>query len=195
MNGYMKNATVLILLLTTACLGQTVPQSFTDATFEQATPVTQLDSAELRYLPGDGGASRLLLRIDNTGAAALRLRFENMMLPAGATVMVYGVDAGSRLTRADGPFAGAGPLDGNEFWTRPIPGSRIIVELRTPEELPQLPFTLAWEPADPGDFAAPVEAMPVQVERRTSVYRGHAVEHAVIDGVGVWEGDILLGRA
>jgi hypothetical protein len=193
---YMKNIAMFTLLLAAASFAQQTPASLTDGTLEQASSANPVDLSALRYLPGEPGTSKILLRLDNTAdAAALRLHFTDMALPAGATVTVYGVDEQRRLTRLDGPFTAAGPMHGQDFWTRPIPGRAIYIELQTPVEQATLPFTLAgWEAAEPYDFEPLSPAASADVETQISVFRGEAVAHQVVDGVAIWEGDMLLGR-
>ncbi|MBL8210070.1 MAG: hypothetical protein JNK87_05130 [Bryobacterales bacterium] len=190
----MNRIAPLALLLALPALAQLAPESLHDGAIAEAASLTNFDLSQLRYLPAGEGTSKLLLRVENADAPALRLHLKDLALPAGATLIVYGIDENSRLTQLDGPFTAGGPLGGGEFYTRPIAGRTVIVEYRTPEETPQLPFTVeGWEGAEAYLFEPLGEAARA-AETVASVFRGLAVTHSVVDGHGLWEGDILLGR-
>ncbi len=147
------------------------------------------------YLRGEDGAGTLLIRVRKEGAAALRAHLEDFHLPADGRLYVYGLDSRGSITRTAGPYEGAGPMESGEFWTPALPGGEIVLELQTVSEPGSLPFTLqevgVLDGIEEGNWLAE-RSRPL--ETRVSMYRGIPVEHHVVDGYGVWEGDILLGR-
>ncbi|MBL8176184.1 MAG: hypothetical protein JNK48_16015, partial [Bryobacterales bacterium] len=153
------------------------------------------NSARPEFVRGPEGERTLLLRIHSAGAAALRAHFEDMHLAEGDRLFVYGLDANGRVTRSAGPYEAAGPMESGEFWTPALPGADLIVELQSTGEPATLPFLLEEVAVLDGidENAWTVDRRQV-FETRRSWFRGMPVEHHVIDGVGVWEGDILLGR-
>jgi hypothetical protein len=135
-----------------------------------------------------------VLRIRTGDVPAARLYIRDMALPAGALLMVYGVDGDGVVTNVFGPVHGAGPLNSGEFWTDVIVGSEIVVELQVVETLPDIPFeVVGLSPADAKEAMPYVE--PVTSEHRTSLFRGRALTHAVENGMAIYEGDIELGNA
>ncbi|MBL8233562.1 MAG: hypothetical protein JNL98_34015 [Bryobacterales bacterium] len=82
-----------------------------------------------------------------------------------------------------------------EFWTRAVAGKTIVIELHTNDFDATLPFRLEdVAEVDAIEESAELDSRP-DVEIRTSWFRGSAVQHHVVDGMAIWEGDILLGRA
>ncbi|MDX2034080.1 MAG: BACON domain-containing carbohydrate-binding protein [Blastocatellia bacterium] len=81
-----------------------------------------------------------LLRVVSPGARGLRLRLQNLSLPAGATLFV--------LSAADpeeyyGPFRDRGPGDDGEIWTPDVRGESAIIEVFVPTaRTASPPFTL-----------------------------------------------------
>ncbi len=61
------------------------------------------------------------------GASALRLQFENMVLPPGAELYLYN-DHG----QARGPYTGAGPKDFGAFWSHTLPGDTLYLQVHQP---------------------------------------------------------------
>lgn len=158
-------------------------------------PVTGIHEEAFQFFSSDERERVLLFTLDND-SAALRLHFENFRLPQGGQLFVYGLDANNQVTRIAGPYRASGPLNSGEFWSKAVPGVRIAVELQLDEEIATLPFSLR-EVAHLDGIEEREEILDTgkEIERRVSVYRGMIVEHAVVDGVGIWEGDVLLGRA
>lgn len=156
--------------------------------------IPEIRDDAFRFFTTDDSDRVLLLTLSSEGAAAIRVHFENFRLPEGAAVFVYGLDSQNQVTRVSGPYRGAGPLQSGEFWTRSLPGSRVAIELQMNDEPGTLPFSIAEIASqDSVEELAEVLESGRPVERRVSVFRGMAVDHEVVDGVGVWEGDILLG--
>ncbi len=151
------------------------------------------DDAFQFFTTGDTGRT-LVLTLASEGATAMRVHFENFRLPEGARLYVYGLDAQNQVTRIAGPYRGTGPLYSGEFWTRSLPGARVAVELQMNDEPATLPFSIPEiATQDSVEEIAEVLELGRPVERRVSVYRGMAIEHEVVDGFAIWQGDILLG--
>jgi astacin len=142
----------------------------------------------------EDGARLYVLRFSTAGAAAAQVYVRNMALPPGARLYLYGVDADGSVTTIRGAFEGAGPLESGEFWSGAIPGVEIVAELQLGEDVPaSLPFEIAGlavaeQPVEP-------EALSQTEVRgtRTSMFRGVALTHEVVDGLAIFEGDIELG--
>ncbi|MDX1980005.1 MAG: M12 family metallopeptidase [Bryobacteraceae bacterium] len=135
-----------------------------------------------------------LFRVHAPGASALRLHFDNFRLPEGAQLVVYGWSREHGATTALGPFEGAGPLHTGEFRTPAVPGAQAVVELHLRKQLAALPFDLTGvETLDAIEESAAPGPKLAAGEKRTSWFRGLAVEHSVVDNMGILEGDILMG--
>ncbi|MEK7407295.1 MAG: M12 family metallopeptidase [Acidobacteriota bacterium] len=152
------------------------------------------------------GAEFSRLRFASNGAA-LRLYFDAFHLPKGARLFLYGLDAAGAVTCRYGPYTGAGPLDTGEFRSKIVAGVEAVVELQGRQQ-DDWPFsvarigrmdeaTLAWlrEIGDPGLRETEAERAPARGELRTGFYRGKQVVYEVKDGLAIFEGDIILGRA
>ena len=142
------------------------------------------------------GTRVYVLKLRLSGAQAVRVHFERFALRPAEHVFVYGLDSGSRAGAFQGPFDGAGPSLMGGFWTLPVSGDTAIVEYQTSEDrVGLLPFAVV-ELVE----AAPVEHNPTPVStaasggRRVSFLRGVPIEHEVVDGIAVVEGDILVAR-
>ncbi|MFN7935792.1 MAG: M12 family metallopeptidase [Bryobacteraceae bacterium] len=147
-----------------------------------------------QFFTTDNSDRVLVLTLSSSGAAAMRLHFKDFRLPEGAKLYIYGLDSQNQVTRIVGPLRGAGPQQSGDFWTRAIPGSRVAVEVQMNDEIPTLPFSIPEIGALDGiEETAGIVESGRPVERRVSVFQGMAVEHEVVDGFGVWQGDILLG--
>lgn len=157
-----------------------------------------------RNFPDSEEPTTVLLRIANE-SAAMRLHFEDFHLPKGARLYVYGIDAQQQVVSAYGPYLLSGPLSSGEFWTKAVSGATIVIELQTGElqdgdAEATLPFRV--DEVAVSDVIEKKFQSEIQPggelrasELRTSWFRGRVVRHHVIDGMAVWEGDILLGRA
>jgi hypothetical protein len=142
----------------------------------------------IAWRAGDG-RNLAVIRYRLEGGVGIRVHFEEFALKAGE--VVYVTAAG----QTDGPYTGTGPMRTGEFWTRALAGEEVVVEWQTPREDPGgLPFVIreiaesapeVWESTEP----------VVQPELVVSMYRGVPVEHEVIDGLAIVEGDIVLGPA
>ncbi len=147
------------------------------------------------------GTNFLLLRFRAEGADAVRLHFTDFHLPEGARVFLYAVSPEGAAGKVFGPYEASGPMQSGEFWSEAAPGREVVVELQSGGETPgDLPFRVVeMERLD----AAEAEALGVKpaedpagdgpAEIRYSIYRGMPVVHAVKNGLGILEGDILLG--
>lgn len=153
---------------------------------------------------GAGDQATVLIRVANDRSAAMRLHFEDFHLSKDVRLFVYGIDADNNIVDTYGPYLLSGPMSSGEFWTKPVGGKTIVVELQNADMEATLPFRLE-EVAATEDFARELSgrkssdlhdaALPGPAERRWSWFRGAVVQHEVIDGMAVWEGDILLGRS
>src|SRR5688500_112811 len=74
------------------------------------------------------GTGYRIIRYTSPGATAMRLHFSPFHLPPDARLYVYNFSAGKPAIL--GPFTGPGPLDSGEFWTAPLPGEAVAVELQ-----------------------------------------------------------------
>ncbi|MFN7932360.1 MAG: M12 family metallopeptidase [Bryobacteraceae bacterium] len=159
--------------------------------------VFRVDSAaQPEYLRDSDGRRTLLIRLRSEGAAAMRAHFEDVHLSPDARLFVYGLDGNGMVTKTYGPIEGSGPTQSGEFWTPGLPGSQLVIELQSETEPGTLPFAIAEAAVLDGiDETAWTIERRQPAETRVSWFRGMPVEHHVIDGYGVWEGDILIGRA
>jgi Astacin (Peptidase family M12A)/Divergent InlB B-repeat domain len=145
---------------------------------------------KLAFETAEDGTRYLAVRLKSREGAATRLHITGMRLAAGEKLYIYSADG----AHVYGPFEGAGPVQTGEFLSGAIPGTEVIVEFQAGHQLPaDLPFTIrSIEPTN-------LLPSPVQKEQgrevRTSLYGGIPVTHEVVDGMAVYEGDILLGRA
>ncbi|MBI3207635.1 MAG: hypothetical protein HYZ37_01890 [Candidatus Solibacter usitatus] len=170
-------------------------ESETAAAEGRVRQLPAISEEALPFLSATGEDTNLVIRLESPGAVALRVHFENFHLPEGALVYVYGIDAGNRVTQISGPYKGAGPLGTGKFWARPVPGATAVVEVQLPEEIANLPFTLR-EVAIPESYEGWAEAtISRSSETRTSIFRGMAITHDVVDGIAIAGGDMVLGRA
>ncbi|MCC6369181.1 MAG: hypothetical protein IT165_37130 [Bryobacterales bacterium] len=121
------------------------------------------------------------------------MHFQNFHLSPGVQVSLY--RSGDSTPPVKAKYTGTGPLHSGEFWSLPVRGPLVMIELESPIYLETLPFEI-HEAAltDPSEDSFESE-QETKVEVRDSLYRGTAVRHLVIDGMAVWEGDIVLGRA
>ena len=71
-----------------------------------------------------GGGYVWTAAVRSEGARALRIRFTDFELPAGAELYVY-----NQTGQAFGPYTGLGPLDEGEFWSHTVFGPELIVQL------------------------------------------------------------------
>lgn len=153
-----------------------------------------LAADSVRLFSNNAGDNAVLLRIENGNSAAMRLHLENFHLGAGSRLFVYGLNENGEVVGIQGPYTSTGPLSEGQFWTPAVGGVAVMLELQVPGELAALPFQLREAAfTDTVDELLGIEA-PLSVETRTSVFRGTAVEHQVVDGLAIWEGDIILGR-
>ncbi len=139
------------------------------------------------------GTSRLTWRISSPGAAAIRLHFEDFALPPGARLVLRNAQ-GDTLR---GPYTGAGPLEEGSFWSLPVAGDEVWVDLELPAGAPYAAPRITelgrMEAADGREWRdAPA---PERGETRLGEFRGRTLEFEVRDGLAVFEGDMVLGRA
>jgi astacin len=152
-----------------------------------------------------GGAQ--LLRFSAGGAAAYRLYFDNVALPDGARMFLYGLDAYGAVTSVFGPYENSGPVIHGSFRSRIIPGNEAVVELQGRGE-GDWPFRITYVAAidamtlaelrshgDPELSEHPSERKPVRGEKREVMVDGEPVTVEVRGNLAIREGDIVLGEA
>lgn len=191
---------------------------------DAAGPVAGTDPAEARYRPAEldpaaafsietaaDGTRFLLVRYRAEGGEGIRLLLKRFSLPDGARVFIYDRQGRGEAV-VHGPFTRLGPNGDGEFWTPPLSGPEAVLELQFGSlDLADLPFAVAEiEVLDAERFAdlqaaeqeARFDRLREMAEReeqtprlRRSEFRGMVLEHEVIDGRAVFEGDIILGRA
>jgi hypothetical protein len=145
----------------------------------------------LRLDTAADGTQYIAMRLRLDDAPAVRVHISDMRLVAGQRLIVSNADG----TQVFGPYEISGPTNSGEFWTDAVQGSDIIIELQTGSEgAADLPFRVdAIEAAEPAEAIQPISQEPTEVKE--SWYNGIPVSHAVVDGMAVYEGDILLGPA
>jgi astacin len=159
---------------------------------ESAKPATieAIQPANLTFETSEDGTRFIALRFHKDDAAATRVHISDMHLGAGEKLYVY--SAGG--ARVYGPFIGAGPVESGDFWTEAVAGD-VVVEFQAGSDVvADLPFTIDAIEAAEIAGAEPAGEESVR-ESRVSLYQGVPVQHEVIDGMAVYEGDILLGPA
>lgn len=153
--------------------------------------VEDIRATNLKLETADDGTRYISMRLHLEGASAVRVYFSGVELAAGQELFVSNASG----TRVYGPYKFNGPTQSGEFWSESIAGSDVIVELQTgPDGFGDLPFTIeAIEAAELTDVSDPV----VEQHRETveSLYNGIPVVHEVVDGMAIYEGDIVLGPA
>jgi hypothetical protein len=136
------------------------------------------------------GSRVLILRVHHNKASAVTLHLSGLRLPAGMRMFVYALSNGAAIDVA-GPWEASGPSPDGSFWTPAVRGAEAVIELQTDGELPSdLPFDILEVASADG---AQTEQPTSGGEVRTSIYRGVAITHQMADGIGIFEGDIILG--
>ena len=144
----------------------------------------------------EGQDRYLLFRVRQDDAQGLELRFTNLRLPEGVMLYIHN-NSGSGARELVGPLTGTGPNETGEMVLL-MSGAESYLELQIGQgELAEIPFTLEVTAKNdlgavsiPETFSAVANGGPSR-----SIYRDRELEHAVVNGVGIFEGDILLGRA
>jgi hypothetical protein len=145
-------------------------------------------------LSSEDGSLRSEWRIASPGAGAIRLHFVDFGLPPGAQLWLR--NAGGDFRR--GPYTRSGPLEEGTFWSLPVPGEEVVVELILPQgSLAGTPFRIAELGRLAADAGREWQDAPSRErgEMRAGWFRGRIVEFEVRDGEAVFEGDMLLGPA
>jgi hypothetical protein len=159
-----------------------------------AAPTIELD--RLGGYESVDGQLVLLTRISASQAEALRIHLSDVRLPEGASLYVYGIDAAGQAIDVQGPITLSGPHRTGEFWSKPVAGEDVILELQVSgEPLPVLPFEI--------DQVVKADASELNFSRQagethlvegagTVLFRGAEVPYSLVDGQAVVEGDILV---
>lgn len=146
--------------------------------FPQLTP----DSIPA-YQSASDGTQFTTLRIRKAGADAVLVRFEDVRLPEGGSLLVYGSDSAKI-------WSFNGELDPVAV----VSGDTATIEIQCVDQCaPDLPFTISEISA----AASLPESggSPGSQELRSGHFRGVDLEYAVRDGLAVFEGDMILGQA
>ena len=178
----------LVVCSACACFAATPPKGLLTAPL---MAVADVHTTNLKLETAEDGTRYIAIRLRLDGASGVRVYISGMQLTAGQKLLVSNLTG----TQVYGPYETAGPTQSGEFWSEAIEGSDVIVELQTgPDGVGDLPFKIeAIEAAKISDIQVPT----VKQQRETveSLYNGVPVTHNVVDGMAVYEGDILLGPA
>jgi hypothetical protein len=151
----------------------------------------------------DGGLR--ILRFGAPGAAAYRFYFEGVALPAGARMILYGIDVSGRVTSVFGPYTESGPLGDGSFRSRVIPGVEAVIEVQGMETGPwqfRVPRVAALDAglladlranASPDLTEAPEQRRPPRRERTQIELNGKVVTADIIGDDVFVEGDLVVG--
>ena len=134
------------------------------------------------YETASDGTRFTILRIRKTGAEAVLIRFEDVRLPPGGSLLAYGSDASKTWT-----------FNGELDPVAVVQGDTATIEIQCTDECaPDLPFTISEVSAT----AAPenIEGA-ISNDVRSGHFRGMDLEYEVRDGLAVFEGDMVLGQA
>lgn len=157
--------------------------------------IGRLDAGLIPAFAESGENSRFTaVRVVMVGAAAFRIRIEGMRLAEEEKLYVYRLADGAPVD-VQGPFTGGGPGLGGDF-SLAVAGQEAIVEFQTSRNSPaDLPFRIAEvEPVDGAGDAIALKPGSAS-ETRAGYFRGSDLTYQVIDGLAVFEGDIVLGGA
>ncbi len=132
-----------------------------------------IDETILSYqFDEDAGLHRVRFRLSLPSESVLQIAFQDFHLSPGASVRLYSI-AEDGFVLSTGLYEAAGPAGSGEFWSDPIAGNPVIIELSSPEPLATLPFSVAGVSA--AEFAPPPPAPTPSI-------------------ADVFEGDILMDR-
>ena len=174
----------------TALLAERTPKAIESGVLDRAPVIASEAVAQITaekipaYETASDGSRFTTLRIRKAGAEAVRIRFEDIRLPAGGSLLVYGADASK-------PWTFSGGLETAVIVT----GDIANIEVQCGEECPaDLPFTIV-EVAGTKVPEPLEEQAGATAEIRTGHFRGVDLEYEVRNGLAVFEGDMVLGRA
>lgn len=159
------------------------------------TPQIELDRLA-GFERGEDGALFQATRFSVRGASAVRARLENVRLPEGASLYIYGIGDSGEAIAVQGPYKGSGPTASGEFWSLSVPGEDVVIEIQVAgEPLASLPYDVAELAAGnlEESSAAGASAPETSTAKGTAYYRGFNVEYEVKGGQAVIEGDIEIG--
>ncbi len=188
---------LLSSLFLLACLGQE-PFGVTNGNLRNAVEwTTAIASPELVPVFENASQDRyLLLRVHQDDAQALELRFSNLRLPEGVSMFVHNNSVNCELN-VMGPFTGTGNTVSGEL-SLMVVGLEAYIEIQIGQgSLAEIPFDLVATATNDAESAKAQTGLSrsTNLERRTSSFRGQELDHAVVNGVAIFEGDILLGHA
>ncbi|MBL8213306.1 MAG: hypothetical protein JNK87_21490 [Bryobacterales bacterium] len=156
-------------------------------------------------LPAPPAGNPRLLRFSAAGASAYRLHLEDVALPEGVRMYLYGIDAAGKVTRTFGPYEKSGPLADGSFRSRVVPGIEVVLEIQDMAAGPwplRIPRVSAMDAAmlaeleaakDPGLTETAEQRRAPRGERLEVEVDGKVVRAEVVEGDVVLEGDIVLG--
>jgi trypsin-like peptidase len=152
----------------------------------------RLRSGKSGVARAEDGTLTWTLEVASPGAQAVRLHLRSFLLPPGASVVAYAADDPSQT---HGPWTDAGLQDRGEFWTPPILGDVVRLELRVPASAARQPLRVvvdsvlhayAWEAARPRQKSAQACQLDVSCDPdyATSLAKAVARLDYVSDGSG-----------
>ena len=184
---------LLSSLFLLACLGQE-PFGAAGGKLEDAIEwTTAVSYPELVPVFENANQDRyLLFRVHQDVATGLELRFSSLRLPEGVSMFVHNSNSDCDL-QVMGPFTGNGDNVSGELLLL-VSGSEAYIELQIGQgSLEAIPFTLVAVANN--DAASSAQLKSASLARRISTFRGQAFDHAIVNGMAIFEGDIFLGNA
>jgi hypothetical protein len=159
-----------------------------------AAPAIDLDRLS-GYEPVDG-QQVLLTRIAVPQSEAVRIHLSNLRLPEGVSLYIYGIDAAGQAIDVQGPITLSGPHRTGEFWSKPVAGEDLVLELQVAgEPLPVLPFDVdQLVRASAAELEAARQSAGSELDHGagTVLFRGSEVPYTLVDGHAVVQGDIMV---
>ncbi|MBK5293183.1 MAG: M12 family metallopeptidase [Acidobacteriia bacterium] len=149
----------------------------------------------------------MTLRLSSPGAGGMQFLLQDLHLTSGSELFLYEMNAGERGALR-GSYRGSGPLEGDPFWSDPVFGQESLLEVVFAQEAESsLPFHLAaarvLNPAEvlritsrdveSTDAKSALARPELEGTSGMAKFRGATVPFTVREGIGVLEGDILLG--
>lgn len=161
----------------------------------QGYAVSEIKAEDLIIHESSDGVQFALIRLQAIPSASIRIHFSEFRLDEGQKLYLYTIGADGLPAGIAGPYQGTGPDVEGDWWSDPLPGNVVFAEFQFTGDAPaDLPFTidLIEQVEEFTGFSAPQSFAAAKRETMVSEFRGTVVEHEVIDGQPVLEGDILM---